>query len=66
MLHMRTGLEIKSISELYEEAHCVNHARNRMLGDSLVNHALSHKVNREANHTRKKSVAVTAETMRQH
>ena len=63
ILHMRTGLEIKSISELYEEAHCVNHARTRLLGDSLVNHALTSKVNREANQTRKKSVAVTAETI---
>ena len=62
-LHMRTGLEIKSISELYEEAHCVNNARTRRVGDNLVNHALTSKVTREANQTRKKSVEVTAETI---
>ena len=31
------------------------------MGDSLVNHALNSKINREVQHIRKKSVTVTAE-----
>ena len=61
IIHLRTGLDIKSISSLYEEAHCVSHARTRLLGDSLVNHALNSKINREVHQIRKKSVTVTAE-----
>ena len=61
IFHLRTSLDIKSISQLYEESHCVSHARTRLLGDILVNHALDCKVNRESHFTSKKSVTVTAE-----
>ena len=60
IFHLRTGLEIKSISSLHEESHCVSHARTRLLGDSLVSHALTCKVSREAKQTRKHSVTVRA------
>ena len=46
IFHLRTGLEIKSISTLHEKSHSVSHARTRLLGDSLVNHVLTCKVNR--------------------
>ena len=61
IFHLRTSLDIKSISQLYEESHCVSHTRTRLLGDNLVNHALDCKVNRESQFTREKSVTVTAE-----
>ena len=39
----------------------MSHARTRLLGDNLVNHALSSKVNRESQYLRKQSVTVRAE-----
>ena len=39
LIHMRTGLNIKSITQLYEEAHLVSHTRTRLKGDNKVNHA---------------------------
>ena len=66
IFHLRTGLEIKSISSLHEESHCVSHARTRLLGDSLVSHALTCKVSREAKQTRKHSVTVRAEQDYEH
>ena len=61
LIHMRAGLHIKSISQLYEEAHMVSHARTRMKGDSRVNHAVDCTVERESAYIRKKSITVSSE-----
>ena len=61
ILHARSGLHIKNISELYMEAHCVSHARTRLEGDSDVNFVLDSCVSREATFTRKKCTTAEAE-----
>jgi hypothetical protein len=43
LFHLRTGLDIKSISQLYEVCHCMSHARTRLRGDDQVNHVLTSK-----------------------
>ena len=59
---MREGLNIKSISELYMEAHSISHARTRLEGDSTVNYVLDCTVARESNYTRKKCTSTQAES----
>ena len=49
---MRTGLAIKSITEMYEEAHMVSHCRTRLKGDGKVNHVLDCTVERESQFVR--------------
>ena len=61
LFHLRTGLDIKSISQLYEVCHCMSHARTRLQGDDQVNHVLTSKVNRESTQVRKRSITVVAE-----
>jgi hypothetical protein len=61
VLHLRAGLHLKTISELYMEAHCTSHARTRHEGDETVNYVLDCTVNRESNFTRKKCTTVEAE-----
>ena len=54
-------MNIKSISDLYMETHCVSHARTRLVGDLNVNHALNCTVERESRFTCKKGTAAEAE-----
>ena len=55
-------MNIKSISELYMEAHCISHARTRLEGDSHVNYVLNCTVERESRYTRKKCTTAEAES----
>ena len=58
---MQDGLQIKSIKELYEECHALNHAAMRIKGDKIVNLALDNKITREEEFVRKKSIAVKSQ-----
>ena len=40
ILHRTTAMNIKKVSTLYTEAHCVSHARTKLLGDDRVNSVL--------------------------
>ena len=55
ILHMKEGLNFKSISELYKESHTVSHTRTRLKGDSIVNAVINASIARESVFTRKKS-----------
>ena len=44
ILHMCTAMNIKRISTLYTETHCVSHAATRLKGDSVVNSVYKEKV----------------------
>ena len=61
LIHLQAGMNIRSISELYMEAHCISHARTRLVGDRNVNFVLDCTVAREANFTRKKCTTTEAE-----
>ena len=61
MLHMKAGMDIKTISQLFMEAHSISHTRTRLLGDPAVNFALDCGVARESELTGKRSTIVTAE-----
>ena len=55
------ALDIPSITQLYTETHCLNHATTRIKGDKIVNQALNSKLQRESNCKRNKSVAIGVE-----
>ena len=57
-LHMPKGLNVKSISDLYEECHTNAYISSRVKGDDLVNHCLDSKLTRESEWTRKISQTV--------
>ena len=61
LIHMEEGLDIKSISEFYTEAHTVSHTRTRLKGDSNVNSVMDATIERESEYTRKKSTILEAE-----
>ena len=61
LLHLPSGLDLKSISQLYTEAHVISHTRTRLEGDSDVNFVLNCQIERESKYTRKKSITVFAE-----
>ena len=65
ILHMDTALNIKKISTLYKEAHCVTHSSTRLKSDKLVNSALDNRIERESKLVRKKSITVEAEQIYQ-
>ena len=44
IFHMQQGLEIPTISQLYEEAHCLNHTAMRLKGDPVVNAAMDNAI----------------------
>ena len=54
LLHMQIGMDIKSISEMYMEAHTVSHTRTRLKGDVIVNSVIDATLIRESEYTRKK------------
>ena len=60
-IHMNNTMNIKSITALYQETHCVTHTATRLKGDSAVNHVLDCRVTRESEWTRKKSITVRAQ-----
>ena len=47
IIHLKEGLDCKSISELYMECHAVSHARTRLKGDASINQVLDSTVQRE-------------------
>ena len=61
IFHMQQGQEITSISDLYEESHCINHVAMRLKGDPIVNSAMNNAIERESQFKRKGSVVVRAE-----
>ena len=61
LIHMQEGLDIKSISELYTEAHTISHTRTRLKGDSIVNSVIDATIERESEYTRKGSTCLEAE-----
>ena len=65
ILHLNTALNIKKISTLYKETHCVTHSSTRLKADKLVNIILDNKIRRESQLTRKKSITVEAEKIYQ-
>ena len=63
VIHMQQSLAIKSISQLYTEAHTVSHVRTRLQGDSVVNNAIECTLEREGSWTNKKSTVVQCEAV---
>ena len=61
IFHLKSALDIPSVTSVYEEAHFVNHADARLKSDNLVNHALDSRYDREKDYTRKHSTTVAAE-----
>ena len=61
LIHMQEGLDMKSISELYTEAHTVSHTRTRLKGDKIVNSVVDATLARESQYTRKGSICIQAE-----
>ena len=62
-IHMPKGLAIKSISDMYREAHLSAHISSRVKGGPLVNHCLNTRLTREQSWTRKKSITHECETI---
>ena len=44
IFHMQQGLEIPRISQLYEEAQCINHTVMRLKGCPVVNAAMDNAI----------------------
>ena len=61
LIHLNTALDIKKISTLYTETHCVTHCSTRLTGDKRVNYVLDNRLERESKLIRKQSVTVLAE-----
>ena len=55
-LHMKSGLNIKSIYDIYMECH-------KKIGDRKVNHCIDSQLNREKEWTRKQSAIVNADNI---
>ncbi len=58
VLHMDEFCAIKTVNEVYYEAHAVAYTSTRLKGDKLVNHALDSQLDRESQWSRKKSTIV--------
>ena len=61
VIHMKEGLDIKSISQLYMEAHAVSHGRTRLQGDLSANNVIDCTLERESCWTTKKTTTVESE-----
>ena len=61
LIHLKEGMDIKRISQLYTETHAVSHVRTRLQGDTTVNAAIECTLSREGSGTIKKSIAVESE-----
>ena len=53
IIHLKEGMDIKSITQLYTETHTVSHVRTRLQGDTTVNAALDCTLNRTLHRTLK-------------
>ena len=60
---MPSGLNIKTIYDLYMECHTVAYISSRSKADEKVNHCLDSQLNREKEWTRKSSAIVEAENI---
>ena len=61
IIHLQTGLNIKKISTLYTESHCISHCSTRLKGDKIFNSVLDNRLERESKLTRKQSITVLAD-----
>ena len=52
IIHMKEGLSVKRITELYTETHAVSHTRTRLKGDKVVNLVIVASLERESEVTR--------------
>ena len=62
-VHMPTGLNIPTISDLHAECHTMAYIQMREQGDELVKHCLDSKLQRETKWSRKKSATVQSHTL---
>ena len=62
IIHIKEGLDIKSITQLYTETHTVSHIRTRLHGDTSVNNAINCTVARESSWSTKQSTTVNCES----
>lgn len=61
LVHMKNGLDIPQVSDIYYVSHCLSYSRTRCLGDSTTNKALELKLQRESAWSRKASTIVFAD-----
>ena len=61
LIHLKEGMDVKSISQLYTETHTVSHVSTRLVGDSTVNNAINCTLNREGSWSTKRSTTVECE-----
>ena len=61
VFHLKNALDIPSVTSVYDEAHYVAHTDARLKSDTIVNHSLDSKIDRESNFTRKQSITVISE-----
>ena len=61
IIHAKYAMNIKTITALYKEAHCVTHVATRLKGDSQVNKILDNKIERESEFNKKHSITIEAE-----
>ena len=63
VIHLKEGLDIPSISDMYIEAHNTSHARTRLQGDVNVNHVIDQTLQREERYSRMQCTTTQAENM---
>ena len=56
IIHMKPGLDIMSTSHLHTLCHSLAFSRTRLIGDTVVNHALDCKLEREAQWVKQHSI----------
>jgi hypothetical protein len=52
IIHLKEGMDLRSISDLYMEVHTASHTRTRLKGDMAINHVLDSTLRREGNLSR--------------
>ena len=62
LIHLKEGMDIKSISQLYMETHTTSYIRTRQQVDASVNNAIDCTLQREGKWSTKKSIAVECES----
>ncbi len=65
MLHTKSALNIRSLEHIYRECHAIAHTTSRMEADSVVNAALTLKLQYEQQWTRKGSISASCENKMQ-
>ena len=61
IIHMKEGLDIPNVSEVYIEAHNTSLARTRPQGDMIINHVIDHTLHREERYSHRKCNTTEAE-----